>query len=597
MEKVSFDDSGNQSNSSPKGRNGPSHPQVSYARPSVPPHSIIRPAATEKSVSFDSGIPSSTGLKDRNNPSDIRDSYAHRGVPPSSSRPNVTKKSFSFDSSGLQFSSSREGWTGPSRLPHGTRYEPSHSETPKEVPQNWQSFNRFNSQHPLPDIVSATPYHLVQPANTHNEVSGGEYHQTLNQSWNEVQRKELEMRRHKEEETKRKEDEIRQKDMLAKKKADEVKREEEQAQKMEALTRHVGNSRRGFGGEERRPAQDPALNWQAAKEKEDELRRMEEGRFKGQTARATEEESRKKEKERPPREELHSLEDLTKQVQGRPPYPTAFGGYGDIWKCILVKPSRADVQVPPVPVAVKTMRTCGSDSKEVVQKKAKRVRRELKVWGRLKHGSILPLWGVTNDFGPYPAMVCPWAYNGALTGFLEHQQHVLSLQNKFSLLNDIALGLQYLHSELVVHGDLTGSNVLIDEKGRAYLADFGLSTIIVEFVGTSYFTDSIRGNIRWAAAELYEAPDNASLTSECDIYSFGSIILQILTCKVPYYYVKHDIAVLREIINGNKPELRDLRIEPGHWNFIQRCWQPRASRPLVGEIVAFVAYERRTLPS
>jgi hypothetical protein len=62
------------------------------------------------------------------------------------------------------------------------------------------------------------------------------------------------------------------------------------------------------------------------------------------------------------------------------------------------------------------------------------VRRELKVWGRLEHECILPLWGVTNDFGPYPAMICPWVDNGALTGFLERQQDT-SLEDKLSLVS------------------------------------------------------------------------------------------------------------------------------------------------------------------
>ncbi|KAG1811895.1 kinase-like domain-containing protein, partial [Suillus subaureus] len=227
-----------------------------------------------------------------------------------------------------------------------------------------------------------------------------------------------------------------------------------------------------------------------------------------------------------------------------------------------------------------------------------RVRRELKVWGRLKHHSILPLWGVANDFGPYLAMICPWAVNGALTGYLERQQDTLSSLDKFSLLNDIALGLQYLHSKSVVHGDLTGSNVLISDNGRACLADFGLSTIIVEFIGTSYFTSSIRGNARWVAAELCEAPEDseASLSTECDIYSFGSITLQILTCKVPYYNVKKDIAVLSQVIKGIKPEPpEESQIASGHWEFIQRCWLPRASRPSIAEIVTFIVREQQAL--
>jgi serine/threonine protein kinase len=63
-----------------------------------------------------------------------------------------------------------------------------------------------------------------------------------------------------------------------------------------------------------------------------------------------------------------------------------------------------------------------------------RVRRELKVWGRLKHDCILPLWGVATNFGPYPAMVCPWVKNGTLTGFLERGQDTSCL-DKFSLVS------------------------------------------------------------------------------------------------------------------------------------------------------------------
>ncbi|KAG0694130.1 kinase-like protein, partial [Suillus ampliporus] len=234
-----------------------------------------------------------------------------------------------------------------------------------------------------------------------------------------------------------------------------------------------------------------------------------------------------------------------------------------------------------------------------------KVRRELKVWGRLKHHCILPLWGVANNFGPYPAMICPWADHGALTGFLERQQDMLSYQDRFSLLNDVALGLEYLHSKSVVHGDLTGSNVLIYANGRACLADFGLSTIILEFIGTSYFTSSIKGNIRWAAAELFEVPEDdeeeeaqTSLSTECDIYSFGSITLQVLTGKVPYYNVKKDNVVLGHVIRGKKPEPpRESRIEPAHWEFIQRCWLPRSNRPSVREAVVFVARERQAQPS
>ncbi|KAG1747598.1 kinase-like domain-containing protein [Suillus lakei] len=266
-----------------------------------------------------------------------------------------------------------------------------------------------------------------------------------------------------------------------------------------------------------------------------------------------------------------SLQDLTNELQDRSPFAIACGGYGDIYKCYLVKPDGT------VPVAVKTIRALQSDNDVLMKKNGKRVRREIKVWGRLKHNSILPLWGVASNFGPYLAMVCPWADNGALTGFLERQEDTLSFEDKFALLTDIALGLQYLHSKSIAHGDLTGSNVLIYGSGRACVTDFGLSTMIEEFAGTSYLTSSIRGNIRWAAAELFDIPEG---DEEDDA--------PVLTCKVPYYDVKRDNVVLGHVVRGKKPELpKGSQIAPVHWEFIQRCWLPRASRPSIGDIVVF----------
>ncbi|KAG2363970.1 hypothetical protein BDR07DRAFT_1331384 [Suillus spraguei] len=574
MSSVSFGDSGEQSSSSLKGWNGPPRPQVSHTRSAAPSQSIIRPIIAEKSISLDSGVQSNTSPHDRNGPSGIQDSYPRRGPPLSSNRPIVPNNSTSFDVGGFQSNSSRQGWIGPSRPPYETRHQSSHPpETQKEDLQSWQSPNRLNSQQSSLDITSRSLYYPVQPTNTHHE---GMYHQTPNRSGYDTQRTELEMRRN-EEETKRKED--------------EVKREGRQAQRREGLTRHMENSPRRFGGEERRLAQN--LTLQAATRNENEIRHKDgEVGLKSETPRATQEEIRRNKDEHTRMEELHSLKDLTNEVQEKPYYPTAFGGFGDIWKCVLVKHGSGAVQV-----AVKTIRAFESDDEEVVRNKVKRLRRELIIWDRLKHDTILPLWGVVNNFGPYPAMVCPWADNGSLTEFLERQQDTLLPQAKFSLLNDIALGLQYLHRKSVVHGDLTGSNVLIFSDGRARLADFGLSTIMVEFVGTSYFTSSIRGNVRWVAAELFE-DDEASLSPECDIYSFGSITLQILTCKVPYYYVKNDFAVLGQVIKGKKPEPpRGLQMESRHWSFMQRCWLPRAGRPSVDEIVKFIGWERRALPS
>jgi serine/threonine protein kinase len=77
------------------------------------------------------------------------------------------------------------------------------------------------------------------------------------------------------------------------------------------------------------------------------------------------------------------------------------------------------------------------------------------------------------------------------------------------------------------------TNVLINTTGHARLSDFGLSLIHAEFQGTS--TSMLDGAVRWAAPELYYMPDsheeveggNITLSEQSDIYSFGSVMLQV----------------------------------------------------------------------
>ncbi|KAF9219700.1 hypothetical protein BS17DRAFT_788969 [Gyrodon lividus] len=65
------------------------------------------------------------------------------------------------------------------------------------------------------------------------------------------------------------------------------------------------------------------------------------------------------------------------------------------------------------------------------------------------------------------------------------------------------MGLQYLDSRSVVHGDLSGLNVLMHGNGRACIADFGLSMLLNELGGSTFSTSfQARGTLRWAAPEL-----------------------------------------------------------------------------------------------
>lgn len=93
----------------------------------------------------------------------------------------------------------------------------------------------------------------------------------------------------------------------------------------------------------------------------------------------------------------------------------------------------------------------------------------------------------------------------------------------------MARGLLYLHShENIIHGNLTSSNVLLDENTNAKIADFGLSRLM---------TTAANSNVIATAGALgYRAPELSKLkkaNTKTDVYSLGVILLELLTGKPP----------------------------------------------------------------
>ncbi|KAG1749422.1 kinase-like domain-containing protein [Suillus lakei] len=283
---------------------------------------------------------------------------------------------------------------------------------------------------------------------------------------------------------------------------------------------------------------------------------------------------------------IDALPDLTGQLNRTSSYATSFGGLSDIWRCTWNRNGSIVV------VAVKSIRSQALDEEDA-KKKSRRLRRELKVWLRLRHDNVVPLYGTASGFGQFVALVYPWYDNGSLSGYLESHGKTLSTVNRFQLLSDISAGLQYLHSCSVVHGDLTGSNVLISSDGRAHLSDFGLSVIVVEFVGTSYFTSALSGTVRWIAPELLAIPEDEGTimipTSNSDIYSFGCIFFQVLTGKPPYSEFKRDAQVVVAISLGTKPTRPEFpAIIDHHWSFILNCWSIKDCRPSSQQVDEYI---------
>ncbi|KZP09975.1 kinase-like protein, partial [Athelia psychrophila] len=216
-----------------------------------------------------------------------------------------------------------------------------------------------------------------------------------------------------------------------------------------------------------------------------------------------------------------------------------------------------------------------------------RLRREIAIWSRLHHPNIVPLFGTISpgDDCHVAGMVSAWMKHGNLSDYLVNQ--LLTVFERIDILCEVAAGIEYLHSQGITHGDLSGSNILINENHHACLGDFGLSSIQADSEGTGYWTSTIGGAIRWRAPELLPSlvsdvytfqPD---LSWRCDIYSFGSVMLQVLSNTIPYDYITRAECVLIELFRRQPPRRPASHIlTDEYWSFIQRCWgdEPQ-SRP------------------
>jgi len=106
---------------------------------------------------------------------------------------------------------------------------------------------------------------------------------------------------------------------------------------------------------------------------------------------------------------------------------------------------------------------------------------------------------------------------------------------------------------------------------------------------------------RWAATEFFtltgKDADNARPTKMSDIYSFGCLMLQVLTGKVPYCGTKRTEQVVylkylgREPIDAQTPGVEDHIVA-----FMRRCWSPvQEFRPTIEDVVDFLHGEMKRL--
>ncbi|KAJ7778483.1 kinase-like domain-containing protein [Mycena metata] len=226
-------------------------------------------------------------------------------------------------------------------------------------------------------------------------------------------------------------------------------------------------------------------------------------------------------------------------VSGCDDHPTFGGGYGDIYRASHNNK----------PVALKRMRYFlrGADLRRIRLKFC----REALVWKDLHHPHILPFLGIDRDSFPSSlCMVSPWMELGTVMNYLKAHGYA----NVDRLLYEISQGLQYLHSNNIVHGDLRGSNILINQDFSACLADFGLSAFSD---ATSSMTTNRGGSLYWMAPELID-PESFGFkefarTPATDVYAYGCVCLELYTGRPPFSHLSEPAALVK-ILSGQRPQ-------------------------------------------
>ena len=116
-----------------------------------------------------------------------------------------------------------------------------------------------------------------------------------------------------------------------------------------------------------------------------------------------------------------------------------------------------------------------------------------------------------------------------LTKFLERAVRPVPFYAQINICHDVALALAFLHSNNVIHRDLTGNNVLIYAGSRAKISDFGMMKFIEE--GPAKTMTMCPGCPAYMPPEAFKLPPVYS--AKLDVFAFGVVTLQVLTRRFP----------------------------------------------------------------
>ncbi|KAG4123821.1 hypothetical protein ERO13_D10G000900v2 [Gossypium hirsutum] len=193
------------------------------------------------------------------------------------------------------------------------------------------------------------------------------------------------------------------------------------------------------------------------------------------------------------------------------------GGFGLVYKAILADGTK---------LAVKKL----SGDFGLMEREFKA---EVEALSTAQHENLVSLQGYCVHEG-FRLLIYSYMENGSLDYWLHEKENgpsQLDWQTRLKIARGASNGLAYMHQICephIVHRDIKSSNILLDDKFEAHVADFGLSRLILPY--HTHVTTELVGTLGYIPPEYGQA---WVATLRGDVYSFGVVMLELLTGKRP----------------------------------------------------------------
>uniref|UniRef100_A0A5B7A7L9 Putative cysteine-rich receptor-like protein kinase 2 n=1 Tax=Davidia involucrata TaxID=16924 RepID=A0A5B7A7L9_DAVIN len=153
---------------------------------------------------------------------------------------------------------------------------------------------------------------------------------------------------------------------------------------------------------------------------------------------------------------------------------------------------------------------------------------EINIISSVEHKNLVRLLGCSCS-GPESLLVYEFLPNKSLDRFIfdSNRGKSLNWEKRYNIIIGTAEGLVYLHENSknrIIHRDIKASNILLDSRLRAKIADFGLARSFQE--DKSHISTAIAGTLGYMAPEYLA---HGQLTEKADVYSFGVLLIEIVT--------------------------------------------------------------------